>query len=58
MIIGAAVTHHDFKKSMQILLNNRLQFLATPTSTTTDAMDLKSFQALCNYYKANSLKDL
>ena len=49
MIIGAAVTHHDFKKSMQILLNNYLQFLAMATSTTTNAMDLKSFQALCNY---------
>ena len=41
MIIRAAVTHNDFKKSMQILLKNRLQLLATPTSITTDDMVLK-----------------
>ena len=49
MIIQAAVTHSDFKKSTQILLKNRLQFLAIPTNTTTDAMALKFFQTLCNY---------
>ena len=41
MIIRAAVTHNDFKKSMQILLKNHLQLLATPTSITTDDMVLK-----------------
>ena len=41
MIIRAAVTHSDLKKSVQILLKNHLQFLATPTSTTTDTMALK-----------------
>ena len=28
---------------MQLLLKNRLQFLVTPTSTTTDTMALKLF---------------
>ena len=42
MIIRAAVTYDNFKKSRQILLNH-LQFLATPTSTITDAMALKCF---------------
>ena len=49
MIIRAAVTRSDFKKSTQILLKNCLQFLAMPTNTTTDAMVLKFFQTLCNY---------
>ena len=43
MIILAVVTRSDFKKSTQILLKNRLQYLAMPTSTTTDAMALKFF---------------
>ena len=43
MIILAAVTCSDLKKSAQILLKNRLQFLAVPTSTTTDAMALNFF---------------
>ena len=43
MIICAVVTRSDLKKSIQISLENRLQFLATPTSTTTDAMALKIF---------------
>ena len=43
MIIWAAVTRSNFKKSMEISLKNRLQFLATPTSTTTNAMALKFF---------------
>ena len=43
MIIWAVVTRSDLKKSTQISLKNRLQFLATPTSTTTDAMALKFF---------------
>ena len=43
MIIQAAVTCSDLKKSMQISLKNRLQFLATPTSTTTDAIALNFF---------------
>ena len=33
----------QFKKSTQISLKNHLQFLATPNSTTTDAMALKYF---------------
>ena len=49
MIIQAAVTHSDSKKSTQILLKNRFQFLAIPTNTTTDTMALKFFQTLCNY---------
>ena len=43
MIIRAAVTHSDFKKSTQILLKDHLEFLAMPTSTTTDAMALNFF---------------
>ena len=43
MIIQAAVTRSDFKKSTQILIKNHLQCLATPTSTTTNAMALKNF---------------
>ena len=58
MIIRAAVIHSNFKKSMQILLKNRLEFLAMPTSTTTDAMALKFLQTLSSDYKANSSKDL
>ena len=37
MIIRAAVTRSDLKN----IAKNRLQFLAMPTSTTTDAMGLK-----------------
>ena len=43
MILRAAVTHSDLKQSTQISLKNRLQFLAMPTSTTTDAMAWKIF---------------
>ena len=44
MIIREAVTHSNLKKSAQkISLKNRLQFLAMPTSATTDAMALKFF---------------
>ena len=39
MIIRAAVTRSDFKN----ITKNCLQFLATPTSTTTDAMAWKNF---------------
>ena len=44
MITQAAVTRSDLKKSMQISLKTRLQFLVTPTSATTDAMALKFFR--------------
>ena len=43
MIIWAVVTRSDLKKFTQISLKNRLQFLAKPTSTTTDAMAFKFF---------------
>ena len=43
MIIQVVVTHSNLKKSTQILLKNRLQFLAMPTSTTTNVMALKCF---------------
>ena len=43
MIIQAAVTHSDLKKSTQISLTNRLQILAMPISTTTYVMALKFF---------------
>ena len=43
MIIQAAVTCSDLKKSTQISLKNRLQFLAMPISTTTNAMALNFF---------------
>ena len=43
MITQAAVTRSDLKRSTQILLKNHLQFLAMPTSTTTDAIALKFF---------------
>ena len=41
MIIQAAVTHSDFKKIYANIAKNRLQYLATPTGTTTGAMALK-----------------
>ena len=41
MIIRAAVTRSDLKN----IAKNRLQFLAMPTSTTTDAMAWKIFPA-------------
>ena len=43
MITQAAVTRSDLKRSTQTLLKNDLQFLATPASTTTDAIALKFF---------------
>ena len=43
MIIQAAVTSSNLKKSTQMLLKNCLQILATPTSLTNDAMALKFF---------------
>ena len=46
MIIRAAVTLEIFKKAMQILLTTWLQFLATPTSATTEAMALKLLETL------------
>ena len=45
MIIRAAVTQSDLKN----IAKNCLQYLATPTSTTTDAMAMKFFHTLCNY---------
>ena len=51
MIIQAAVTHNDFKKFTQIFLKNRLEFLVTPTSTTTDAMALKFFPGIMQLLK-------
>ena len=48
MIIRAAVTRSDLKIYTNTT-KNCLQFLAMPTSTTTDAMALKVFQILCNY---------
>ena len=38
MIIQAAVTHSDFKKSMQISSKYHFQSVETLTNTTTDAM--------------------
>ena len=58
MIIQAAVTCSDLKKSTQISLKNRLQFLATPTSTTTDAMAWKIFPDTMQLLKTNSAKYL
>ena len=46
MIIRAAVTYSDFKKIYANIAKNRLQFLAMPISTTTDAMALNFFQTL------------
>ena len=43
MIFRAAVTCSDLKKFVQTLLKNHLQFLAMPTSATTDAMALNFF---------------
>ena len=40
MIIRAVVTRGNLEKSTQVSLKNRLQLLATPTSTTTNAMAL------------------
>ena len=54
MIIRAAVTRSDLKKYIAKTVCN--YFLATPTSTTTDAMARKFFQILCNYLKTNSAK--
>ena len=58
MIILAAVTHSDFEKSSQISLKNHLKFLATSTSTTTDAMALKFCPDTTQLLKTNSVKDL
>ena len=52
MIIRAAVTCSDLKKSTQILLKNRLQFLSMPTSTTTDAMALNFFPDTMKLFKS------
>ena len=49
MIIRAAVTHSDLKKICAKIIKNCLQFLATPTSETTDAMALNFFQTPFNY---------
>ena len=35
---SSSCNSYKFKKSTQILLKNHLQFLATPTNTTTDTM--------------------
>ena len=43
MIIRAVVTRSDLKTSAQILLKSCLQFLATSTSVTNDAITLKFF---------------
>ena len=43
MIIQAAATHNNFKKNYANIAKNCLQFLATPSSTTADAMALKYF---------------
>ena len=51
MIIQVAVTRSDFKKSTQISLKNHLQFLAMPTSITTDAMALKLFTDIMQLLK-------
>ena len=50
MIIWAVVTHSDLKKIYTNIAKNHLQILATPTSTTTDAMALKFFS---RYYATN-----
>ena len=51
MIISAAATRSDLKKSTQIMLKNCLQFLAMPTSTTTDGMALKFFPDIMQLLK-------
>ena len=56
MIIWTAVTV-TIKKSTQISLKDCLQFLPTPTSTTTDVMALKFYQTLSSDYEANISKD-
>ena len=56
MIIQAAVSCSDFKKSMQILLKSRLQFLAMPTSTTTDVMSFKFFPDTMQLLKSSQLE--
>ena len=43
MIIWAIETHSNFKKIYTNITKNHLQYLATPTSTTTDVMALKVF---------------
>ena len=52
MIIRAAVTCCDLKKSAKISLKNRLQLLAMPTSTTTDAMALNFFAGTMKLLKS------
>ena len=51
MIIQAAVTRSDLKKSTQISLKNHSQFLAMPTSVTTDAMAWKIFPDIMQLLK-------
>ena len=57
MIIWAAVIHNNFKKIYANIAKNHLQYLATPTSITTNFMALKVF-AETNFsdYKDNLLK--
>ena len=47
MIIRAAITHSDLKN----IAKNCLQFLATPTSITTDAMAWKIFSDIMQLLK-------
>ena len=47
-----------FKKIYANITKNCLQFLAMPTSTTTDAMALKVFLDTMQLLKTNSVKDL
>ena len=42
-IIGAAVTRSNLKKFYKNIAKDRQQYLATPTSRTTNAMVLKLF---------------
>ena len=51
MIIWAVVSHSDFKKIYTNIAKNHLQCLATPTSTTTDAMALKFFPDIMQLLK-------
>ena len=43
MIIQVAVPHSIFKKVYENIDKNHLQFLVTPTNTTTDPIALKFF---------------
>ena len=57
MIISPAVTRSNCKKIYANIAKNRFQYLAMPTSITTNAVVLKFLPTLSLDYNDNLLKD-